>query len=211
MAHRASTCSPSLSLRRLQLPLLTFAVLVFSPLAADAAPYAFRVFGGASYISPLSSSDRNVDGVIESLEASEELGWEVGAEARLGQILGLEASYLRATQDIELGGTVIGEIDFAPIFVSLNLHLVSSRAFDLWIGPTVAFVDWGEIDLLDGTSFDLDSEEAYGASIGLEIGIGPSLALSGGVRWIEAGPEVEGFEELAVDPLFARVGLALRF
>lgn len=195
-------------------PLALAAILVgglFAAGAADAAPYAFRIFGGTSYISPLASSDQNVDGVVESLEASEEFGWEVGVEMRLGQILGIEASYLNATQDIELGGVVVGEIDFSPVFATLNLHLVSSRAFDLWIGPTVAFVDWGEIELVDGTRVELDSEEAFGASLGLEIGISPNLALSGGLRWIEAGPEVAGFEEFAVDPLFARVGLALRF
>lgn len=185
--------------------------LVALPAAAGERPYRTKMFAAISYVSPLSESDQDFGGVVDSLEAAEELGWEFGISGRFSERWGLELSYVNATQEVDFGGNSVGEIDFEPISVTLEFHLVPGRAFDLWIGPTVAWVRWGDLELNDGTKIETDAESAFGATLGIDIGLGDRVALTGAVRYLDADADLEGFAPLAVDPLFARLGVAIRF
>jgi hypothetical protein len=191
------------------------ALAAFHP--ATAQDNSFKIFAAASYVSPLGSEEEvTISSVTDSVQASNEVGWEAGVEFRFGKWMGLEVSYLNATQDVEFGDTTIAKVDFTPYNLALNFHLIHSKYFDFYIAPVAAFVDWGDIDFTDGTSEAADSEIAYGAAIGLDIGLGKTFAIIGGVRWLSLDitpddPMVPDDESLAVDPLFARVGVALRF
>jgi len=180
-----------------------------APAAAER-PYRTKFFAAVAYVSPLSESDQDFDGVVDSLEASEELGWEFGLGGRFSERWGFELSYVNATQDVDFGGNTVGEIDFEPISATLEFHLVPESAFDLWIGPTVAWVRWGDLELADGSKIETDAESAFGATLGFDVGLGERLALTGAVRYLDADADLEGFAPFAVDPLFARVGLAIR-
>ena len=185
-------------------------LLVATPvLAAD--PPSFKVFGGASYVSPLGEEDVTFGTVTDSVEASEALGWTVGLEARFNQILGLEFDYVNATNDIEFGGDVVGEVDMQPLSATLNFHLIPTSIVDLYIGPTASYFIFGDAEVESVGSLDVDDEFAYGASLGLEIGLGKTFAILGGVRWLKVDLTPEGGEEIAVDPLLSRLGVALRF
>jgi len=181
------------------------------PAVADERPYRTKVFAAVSYVSPLSDSEQDFDGVVDSLEATEELGYEFGIGGRFNERWGFELSYVNATQDVDFGGQTVGEIDFEPISATLEFHLVPERAFDLWIGPTVSWVRWGDLELEDGTKIETDAESAFGATLGLDIGLGDRLALTAALRYLDADADLEGFAPLAVDPLFARAGIAIRF
>jgi hypothetical protein len=185
--------------------------LVAAPALADAAPYRGKLFAAASYVSPLSESEQDFGGVVDSLETTEDLGYEFGMAGRWSQLLGFELSYVNATQDVEFAGGTIGEVDFEPIAFTVEFHLVPSPYVDFWIGPTVAWVRWDDIQLEDGTEIETDAETAVGATVGLEIALGRRLAVTSAVRYLDASAELEGFEDLEVDPLFARLGLAIRF
>ena len=71
----------------------------------------------------------------------------------------------------------------------------------------------GYVSPLLGSSgtFKTDDEFAYGASLGLEIGLGDTFAIMGGLRWLKADIEPDGIEKIGIDPLFSRLGVALRF
>lgn len=181
------------------------------PAAAGERPYRTKLFAAVSYVSPLSESEQDFTGVVDSLEATEELGWEFGIGGRFSERWGFELSYVNATQDVDFGGDRVGEIDFEPISATLEFHLVPGRAFDLWIGPTVSWVRWGDLELENGTEIETDAESAFGATLGFDIGLGDRLALTAALRYLDADADLRGFEALAVDPLFARVGLAVRF
>jgi outer membrane protein W len=174
----------------------------------------FKLFGAISYISPLGEDDVTIGSITDSVQASNESGWEAGIEFRFVKLLGLEVSYLNATNDIEFGDTTIGEVDLTPYNVALNFHLIPSKYFDFYVAPVVSFVNWGDLKFDDGTSAGTDSEVAYGAAVGLDISFHKNFAFIGGVRWLSLDltsddPAVD--ETVAVDPLFARVGFAFRF
>src|SRR5262245_48688033 len=185
-------------------------LLVGTPVLA-AAPPTFKVFGGASYVSPLGEDDVTFGSITDSVEASDELGWTVGLEARVNQILGFEFDYVNATNDIEFGGDVIGEVEMQPLSATLNFHLIPTSIVDLYIGPTASYFIFDDVEIDSGGTLETDDEFAYGASLGLEIGLGQTFAILGGVRWLKVDLAPEGAEEVAVDPLFSRLGVALRF
>ena len=94
---------------------------------------------------------------------------------------------------------------------SAGAHVINSDRFAWYIGPTVAFVSWDDFENEFGDDVSIDSEETFGVSTGIDIGLGERFAVIGGLRWLDAGAEDEVGDELSVDPLFARVALAIRF
>jgi outer membrane protein W len=177
-----------------------------------------KVFGGAAYVSPLSDESVTFGDVTDSIDAASQTGWDVGFEWRMTKRLGLEVDYLNATHDIEFGGTTIGEADLQPLSATLNFHLIRTRLIDLYLGPTFSYVNWGDVNLneagqdaTDALGIPTKSETAYGASVGIDIGLGKTLAIVGGVRYLKLDLTPEDGDGVGVDPLITRVGVAIRF
>jgi opacity protein-like surface antigen len=175
---------------------------------AQALEYKFRVYGAAAYVIPIADSDFG----SVSTEAAETLGWEVGIEWKPTNLLGVELAYLNAKPEIEATGTTVGEISLEPINVSANFHLLRMKVLTVWVGPTVSYANWGNLELEGGGDIETDSEFAYGASAGVNVSLIKLLALQAGVRWLklDVSDSVTG-ETLDVDPFFVNLGLALRF
>ena len=174
----------------------------------------WKLFGAMAYVSPLAEDDVTIGSITDSVQASSEAGWEAGIEFRIIKIIGVEVSYLDVTQDLEASGSSLAEVDFQPYNLALNFHLFPSKYFDLYIGPVVSFVDWGDIKLDNGSSVEADSETAYGAAVGLDISFHKNFAFIGGVRWLslDLTADQSGTKEtVGVDPLISRVGFAFRW
>jgi hypothetical protein len=193
---------------------------VAPPSAALAQDTHFKIFGAAAYVAPLNEEDVDFGSVQDSVEASDELGWAFGFEWRWGKLLGLEVDYVNSTQDIELGGEAIAEVDFQPVSASLNIHLIHTTFIDLYVAPTASYIDWGDVEVTGSAGnlnvsndIETDAELAWGAQIGLDIGLGETFVLTGGVRWLSAdlSPDDDDVDELGIDPLISRVGVGLRF
>jgi outer membrane protein W len=186
------------------------AALAAKPSSAQEESYDFKLFGGAAYVAPL--SDSSLAGIADSVEASSEYGWEIGGEWKPSPRFGLELSYFDATHDVEADGTVIGGIDLRPLTFTANFHLVSRDSFNWYVGPTVAYVDWSDISLAGGGNLEVDSATAYGVSTGVDIAFGDTFALQLGLRWLDASVESPVLpNDVSVDPLFTRIGVAFRF
>jgi outer membrane protein W len=184
--------------------------LAAMPALAQESSYDFKLFGGAAYVSPL--SDSSLAGVANSVEASSEYGWEIGGEWKTSDRLGLELAYLDATHDVEADGTVIGDISLRPWTFTANFHVVNGDTFNWYVGPTLSYVDWSDIELNSGASLAVDSETAYGISTGVDIGLGDTFAIQLGLRYLDASVEAPALpDDVSVDPLFMRVGVAFRF
>ena len=186
----------------------TSAIVPFGVQAQESGEYDWKLFVGGSYVTPLSDSD--VGGA--TIEASSEFGYEFGVEWKPSDRFGFEIAYLDATHDVEVNGLQAGEIDFKPWNLTMNFHIIDRNAFNWYIGPTVTYVDWGDIEAVGGGSESIESDTTYGVSTGLAIGLGQSLALQFGLRYLDLSAEssVDG-SEVDVDPLFASVALAFRF
>jgi outer membrane protein W len=186
-------------------------VLAAQPLFA-ASDTKFKIFGAAAWVAPLDDEDVSIDAVDDTLEAAEAVGWNLGFEFRFTDRLGLELDYINSTQDLDFGGETIGEFRIEPVSASLNIHLFDSDVVDLYLAPTASWVFFNDVEFENITGeVDVDPEFAWGASIGLDIGLGERFAIVTGLRWLnlEAGGDDVG--EFGIDPLIARAGLGIRF
>ncbi|HEX6851961.1 MAG TPA: outer membrane beta-barrel protein [Candidatus Polarisedimenticolaceae bacterium] len=193
-------------MKQLAWTVLGVAALAAVPTQAAEADYNFKLFGGVAYVTPL--SDSTVEGDL--VEASSEVGYEIGGEWKPFDRFGFEVSYLDVTHDVEVDGVKIGEIGLNPWNVTLNWHIINGKHFNWYVGPTVAFIDWGNLELTGGGSAEVDSETTFGISTGVDLALGSHFALFGGLRWLDASAESQG-DSVSVDPLFARFGVAFRF
>ena len=175
--------------------------------AQEGEDYDFKLFVGGAYVQPL--NDTNITGA--NVEASNEFAIELGGEWRMGNRLGFEIAYLDVEQDIEVNGSRIGDIDMKPWDFTLNFHLVDGDTFNWFIGPTLSYVDWGDVNFQGGGSGGTDSETTWGVSTGILFGLGDTFGLEVGLRYIDSSVETTQGPDISVDPLFARVGISFRF
>lgn len=173
-----------------------------------------KAYAMAAYVAPLSETNQDVGGVTDAVKASKEFGFNLGLEFKATSMLGIELDYLYAKHDVESDASgVLGETTFQPISATLNFHVPAMPKVDLYGGPTLAYVNWGDLEVTSspGTTVKIDPETAFGISAGADIGLAPTLALTGGLRWLNLKAKPEGGSEVDVNPLFARIGLAAKF
>lgn len=193
-------------MKRLALIALGAATLAAGNARAAEADYNFKIFVGAAYVTPL--SDSTFDG--ETVEAASAVGYEIGGEWKPFDRWGFELSYIDSTSDVDVDGTTVGEVGIQPLNLTLNWHVINGQHVNWYVGPTVSFINWGDLEFDGGGSQSIDSETTFGISTGLDLAFGKHLALVGGLRWLDASAESEG-DAVSVDPLYLRLGLAWRF
>ncbi len=189
---------------------LMLAMLTAAPALAGNKPWGFQMWAATTYVAPLSETDQNISGVNAAIKASNEMGYQFGVEFRSGAI-GLALDYLHARHDIQRSNAgLLGAADFNPISGTLALHL-PLPLLELSAGPTVSYVNWGDLDLVNGSKQSIDAKLGYGISVGADLPLGRSLAVTGGMRWLKLKAEPDGGTAVEVDPLITRIGMALRF
>ncbi|MGH9868029.1 MAG: hypothetical protein ACREAA_07700 [Candidatus Polarisedimenticolia bacterium] len=179
---------------------------------ALAQDHVIKLFATANYVYPLADDDADIDAITDSIEVTDELGWEAGVEWRVNRLIGLEVSYLQAEQDIEFGGDTLGEVETGMWTGAVNFHPIDAdrEKTDFWFAPIVAFVDWDDIELRAGGSAEVDSEFGIGVAMGFDINIGKTLAITTGLRWLSLDLDSDTSGDFGVDPLIARAGVAFR-
>jgi len=178
----------------------------------------FKIYGGAAYVAPMSDTDVTLGSVSEAIKAEDHVGWNLGIEGRFNKWFGLEIDYVDAEQDVSFGGSTIGDTTFSPLTATLNIHVVHTKVVDFYLGPSYSYVNWGDIHLntsgggITGSSeIGTDSAQAWGASLGLDIGIGKHFAFQGGLKYLDVELELDNGQTASVNPLVARLGVAVRF
>ncbi len=179
----------------------------------------FKVFGGPAYVAPLNDSNISFGAVTDAIKAEDHIGWNLGIEGRFNRLIGIELDYLNAKQDVSFGGSTIGDTTFQPVTASANFHLIPSKHFDFYLGPSFSWVNWGDIKLSTsgsdvvppGTDTGLDSDTAWGAQVGIDFGFGEHFAVGAGLRWINTEMKLNSGQTISVEPLIARITAAFRF
>jgi len=201
-----------LSVKRLTLVLVGIALLAAAGSLAMAQGNKFRVFVAAAYVEPLSEDDQDIDGQIDALKATSEVGWTVGFEWRVTKWFGLELDYLSVDEDLEFGGEKIASTNYNPLSLSANFHLVHTKIVDFWVAPTISYVDWGDIEVPNDDNISTDSSTAWGATLGLDLSFFKFMAVTLGLRYTKVDiEESDGGTSSSVDPLMARAGLSFHF
>jgi len=181
-----------------------------APAHAGGSSWGMKLWAASSYIAPLSESDRNVGGVTAAVKGSNEMGYEFGVEFRKGAT-GFAFDYLHSRQELQHASAgFLGSADFKPISASLLLHL-PTPVLDLAAGITASYVNWGDLQLSNGTTRPLDAKLGYGFTVVGDFAMSRSVALTGGMRWLKLQADPPGVGTVTVDPLVSHLGLALRF
>lgn len=183
----------------------------FSVSAADSAAK-FRF--GVQFNSP--TGDYSVAG--QSTELDDSTGFFAGFDVKLSERFSLEPGLDYAEYDIEVSQSGFPTLDFGEVSaLSLtlngNFHLMPERKFDLYVGPTVGYMFWDDIDDNQfGGTIATDDEFAIGANVGIDIPLGDSRwSFAGAVRYLATDLAIEGGPDLGVDPLQLKAGLSCNF
>ena len=171
----------------------------------------FKIYAGPAYVAPMSDSDVSIGAIEDTLKAEDQVGWNFGVEFRPIQLFGIELDYVNATQDVTFGGGTIGDTTFSPLTATLNFHIVPTKIVDIYLGPSYSYVDWGEIHVNGGNDIPTDKSHSWGASFGIDIGIGNHFAICGGVKYLDVDLELSDGQHADVKPLVGRLSAAFRF
>lgn len=191
--------------------LIVFAAAALLAPAAHAQGTHVKIYAGPAYVAPMSDGDITINAIHDTIEAEKQVGWNLGVEFRPIEKIGIEADYVNATQDVRFGGGTIGDATFSPLTATLNFHLLSTRWVDLYLGPSYSYVNWGDIHLNGGGDIKTDKTHSWGASIGLDVGIGKRFAICGGLKYLDVDLRLNDGQRADVKPLVARLGAAVRF
>jgi outer membrane protein len=171
-----------------------------------------RIFITVDWVSPLGDDDITFGSVQDAVQGSDDFGYEAGFEGRFNKLVGLEGSLLVGSNDFELdeNGTDLGSLDQRALTAALNFHIIPTRFFDLRVAPIASWYSFGELEDINGNNLDINDEWGYGAQVGFDIGLGKTVAIDGGVRYVKLDIS-SGSQSVAFDPVIARLGLAFRF
>jgi outer membrane protein W len=189
--------------------------------SAQAQDTHFKIYGGPAYVAPTSESDITLGTINNSIQAEKQVGWNLGIEGRFTHWIGLEVDYVNANQDVNFNGGTIGDVNFSPLTATFDIHVVHTKVVDFYLGPSYTYVNWGDIHLnTTGQTFPeftgssevgTDSAKGWGASLGLDIGLGEHFAITGGLKYLNVDLELQNSPAVKMDPLLARLGVAVRF
>lgn len=177
----------------------------------------FKIYGGPAYVSALNDEDITFGTVTDSLQTQDQVGWNLGIEGRF-KFVGLEVDYVNANQDVDFGGSTIGDTTFSPLTATVNFHLIPSSHFDLYLGPSYTWINWGDIDvdasssgITGGSTVGTDSSHGWGVSLGFDFSPWKHFAFTAGLKYLNADLKLSNGQSSAMDPLMARLGVAARF
>jgi len=100
--------------------------------------------------------------------------------------------------------------------VNLNFHLLKESKVDLYLGATVGYGFWGDLEsrVLD-TASSTDDSPIYGATLGVNVPFGESKwEFSGALSYQAMEVALTGdtpSEDLGINPFQLRAGVAYRF
>ena len=179
-------------------------------------------------------------GDVVTIQADDAWGVGISGEYQVSDLLGVDMGILRTTPDIRIVaedrdlGISLGATDgltMTPLSIGLNFHVAPASRFDIYLGPFLAYVLYGDLqwrvnETVDvaGTPIVFDetlqmsvaNDLAYGAVAGVDIPLGPGgWFFSGAVKYMSTELDAtssggEG-ENLSLDPVLVTVGVRYSF
>lgn len=194
-------------------------------IADESSPWSIKAYMFALDANENFGVDRNTGDRVEAGgDTTVGVGWAV--EYRLNDLIGIEAAAAYAkTPDIDYesngSSTEIGEGPaISPIQLAVNFHLLTTEKWDLYAGPRIAFVSFGDFDLnVDGQriNYNVDDEFGWGATVGAsyQVGNGP-ISLIAELSYLDVEMNVTESgsattETLDFNPTFGNFGVRVQF
>lgn len=187
-------------------------------------------------LSAASMQSTSGDDLASALGVALDLGYRISP--RFGVGLEIATGELESELEIDFFDAGLFAIESkmraTPVLARLDWHLTPGRRADLYLGPVIGQVRYGDVeteirgDVLGGETVPVERLEtkdsfAWGAHIGVDLPIGNRGAFfTAGATWLQAEVETEGFDDpedfedggdfdFDLNPLIARVGFGYRF
>jgi len=181
-------------------------------LPASAADTEWKIRFGLLYSSP--TGDFSDSG--QTTELDDSTGIHASTEFRVTDRIGVEPGLGYAKHDITVEESGFPTLDFETTWTAFtvngNFHLLRERTFDLYVGPTVGYVFWDDIETGAPSDIPTDDEFAIGLNAGIDVPIGDSSwAFAGALRYLFTDLGVPGGSDIGVDPIQIKVGLSYSF
>lgn len=141
--------------------------------------------------------------------------------------LGVEFGLLGASSfDVNVGnlgngiGVETGIDSFAPLTIGLNYHFPTDHSLDLFAGPFLASVRYGEVSVQTGTggvvtTETVDTDTGWGVILGIDLPLGSgNWLLHSNLRYIDTnmkGSTSDDQFDSNFDPLIFSIGFGYRF
>jgi len=173
-----------------------------------------------------------------TVEADDALGFAFGYERRLTDLIGLDFNLFQANHDVDgtLSGIAriidnttgaildetpleltetVGDVDVTPVLVGANFHVSRGRSFDLYLGPFLGYVLYGDLEI-EGEKVSIDDDLAFGAVLGVDVPFrGDRWTFCAALRYLNTKAEPKDMapedSPLDVKPWIAQVGFGRRF
>lgn len=163
----------------------------------------------------------------------------LGYERRFTDLLGLEFTVWSADHDVDgrLQGTAwlldsntgelisvasldvtekVGKVSVTPLTAGLNFHLTPRSRADVYLGPFVSYVLYGDFEVEGADSMAIDDDFAFGGVVGVDIRLGSGgWILTGAGRYLDTSASPKdlgpGDDPLDVKPWVVQVSAGVKF
>ena len=171
-----------------------------------------------------------------AVEADSAFGFCIDFERRYNDLFGLGLTIMWADHDLDATGSEtaritddatnavliettesltlpLGGVDMMPLLVGGNFHFGASEKVDLYAGPFVGLVTFGDL-MFEDQRIGFRDDFAWGATLGMDVPFrNGKAAFSASARYMFADAESDEVEPqtLELDPLVVMFGLGYRF
>ena len=155
----------------------------------------------------------------QTTDLDDAFGYQAGFEFMVTDLIGVEPAVGAANHEVTvaeagLPDLELGEIDLFTLTADLNFHVLRQESVDLFVGPTIGYAFWGDLETdVFPQDFAVEDEFIYGLNVGADVPLGGSKwAFSGALDYLFSDVSLEGSSsDLGVDPLQIKVGVSYSF
>jgi len=191
---------------------VAFAFVGFASQAwAESGGYEVRV--GVLYSMP--TGDFTDEGQTTEMDSA--FGFQASFEFKLSELIGLEPGIAFLEHDVEVKESghpdlKLGDMSLMPLTVNLNFHVLGGDRIDLYVGPTIGYAFWGD---LESESFQQDfaanDQFLYGLNVGVDVPFGEKWGLNAALSYLAMDAELDGGPSMGVDPFQIKIGATYKF
>lgn len=211
------------------------ALLVVVPEAHAAGPR-FVLRGGAAWISATGTWTGDLlltEGLsVAKLKADGTIGPQLSLECVLTPLIGGEVSVLQGSQEIKGSGpgfprAMFGRVTERPILLGVNFHVTRNRTFDIYLGPVIGWVVWGDLtpsavaqqEVTIG-AISMHDDLAWGVNAGVDVPFAKHWAFNFDLRDLDYSARADSRPikavlgedlKIPIKPLIGSAGFALRW
>jgi outer membrane protein W len=224
---------------RWNIPRIAAMALLAVSTEAMAADSRMALRGGAGWIGPAGEWTGDLlmtEGIsITKLKADSAIGTQLGLEYRFTHLIGGEVSVLQVSHEITEGvidfsgshEAKFGHLTAWPIQFGANFHVIRNRNIDLYLGPVIGWVIWGDLnptaaaqrDVTIG-SIKMHDDLAWGVNVGVDLPFANHWVLSFDLRDLDYSARTDtrpikavlGEDaKIPIKPLVATAGFGLKW